>query len=347
MMQFDSGRRSALQALAVAAAAGGVPSLALAQSREIAVGWYPGLLGQNFRKGFLDTYPGASQVKVIESWDNPRFTQMQANRNQPNLHVAIFLDVLLPIVARSGLLVPLSEEKIPNLKEVDPRITLPADKFAVPATYGAWGIAYNARHVRQPITSWADLLRDDLKGHVSSPNITYNSSIYTLDALAALKGGSLRSPAAGLEAMHQIRRSGPGLWDQESIAVGWLKTGEIWATPYFSGNVLALMKDPDLPDIRFAVPSEGAYAVTMNITRVKNPSAGDAPEAFIDHMLGKQAQEEWARVGGGRPVNTRAAVPKEVADTVPTFDRLRRVDWDYYAENRTSIVDQWNQTVNR
>jgi hypothetical protein len=46
-------------------------------------------------------------------------------------------------------------------------------------------------------------------------------------------------------------------------------------------------------------------------------------------------------------VNARAAVPREVVDTVPTADKLRRVDWDYYAANRTAIVDQWNKVVNR
>ncbi len=346
-MNIDPNRRALLGAAAAASAAALAPSLALAQAQEIAVGWYPGLLGGNFRKGFLDTFADAGSVKVIESWDNPRFTQMQANRNQPNLHVAIFLDVLLPIVARSGLIGELSAAQIPNLVDVDPRVQSAAGKFAVPATYGSWGIAYNAKHVKKPVTSWADLLRDDLKGHVSSPNVTYNSSIYTLDALSALKGGSLKSPQAGLEAMHQIRRGGPGLWDQESIAVGWLKTGEIWATPYFSGNVLAMMKDPDLADLKFAIPSEGAYAVSLNITRVKNATGGATPEAFINHMLSVPAQETWARVGGGRPVNAKAAVPREVAETVPTANRLRRVDWDYYAANRTAVVDQWNKVVNR
>jgi hypothetical protein len=39
-------------------------------------------------------------------------------------------------------------------------------------------------------------------------------------------------------------------------------------------------------------------------------------------------------------------VPKEVAETVPTAERLKRVDWEYFAENRSAIVDLWNKTVN-
>lgn len=337
------------QLLGVAAAlpAGTLAPQAFAQDISINVGWYPGLLGSYFKRSFLDTYKNAKNVKLIESFDNPRFTQMQASRNSPLLHIGVFTDVLLPLIARSGLVAELDQTKIPNLSKVDSRVPLPVGRFAVPVTYGTWGIAYNAKKVKKPITSWSDLVRADLKGHVSSPNITYNSSVYTLDALASLKGGSLKSPDAGLELMHTIRTNGPGLWDQESIAVGWLKSEEIWVTPYFSGNVLAMMKDPDLADLKFCVPSEGGYALPMSATRVINPTGGSMPEDFINHMLSLEAQETWAKVGLARPVNATAHVPAEVAAVVPTSDRLRSVDWNYFAEARTGIVDHWNKVVNR
>jgi putative spermidine/putrescine transport system substrate-binding protein len=351
MKPEDLSRRRLLSAALATPALSALSALAqpawAQPSAQLTIGWYPGLLGVNFRRSFLDTYAAGKDARVVESFDNARFTQMQANRNQPNLHIGIFTDVLLPLITRSGLLAPIDEAQVPNLQQLDPRVPLPAGRFAVPVTYGTWGIAYNAKKLGKAITGWADLLRDDLKGHVSAPNVTYNSSIYTLDALARLQGGGLHAPDAGLQALHQIRRSGPGLWDQESIAVGWLKSGEIWATPYFSGNVLAMMRDPDLADLRFCVPAEGAYALPMSVTRVVNPSAGQQPEAFINHMLGVEAQEAWARIGNARPVNKNARVPDEVAAVVPTADKLRSLDRTYFAEQRTAIVDRWNKVVNR
>lgn len=340
-------RRRLLGAALATPLVASIPERVLAQTSALTIGWYPGLLGSNFRRSFLDTYTAGKDAKVVESFDNARFTQMQANRNQPNLHVGVFTDVLLPLIARSGLIAQMDESQIPNLKQIDPRIQLPVGRFALPVTYGTWGIAYNAKKVGKAITGWADLLREDLKGRVSAPNITYNSSLYTLDAMASLRGGSLRAPEAGLEALYQVRSRGPGLWDQESMAVGWLKSGEIWATPYFSGNVLAMMRDPDLADLRFCVPSEGGYALPMNVVRVVNPSAGNQPEAFINHMLGLEAQEAWARIGNARPVNKNAKVPDEVAALVPAADKLRKLDWAYFAENRSAIVDLWNKVVNR
>ena len=138
-----------------------LPSLpAWAQSPPLSIGWYPGLLGANFRRSFLDTYPAGKDAKVIEAFDNARFTQMQANPNRPTLHVGVFTDVLLPLIARSGLIATMDANAIPNLKHIDPHVKLPIDLQAVPATY-APGHRYNAKYVKKPITSWADLLRDD------------------------------------------------------------------------------------------------------------------------------------------------------------------------------------------
>ncbi|MBR0725511.1 extracellular solute-binding protein [Bradyrhizobium manausense] len=339
-------RRAALTSLASAAAMVGPLGRLQAQETKLSVSWYPGLLGANFRRSFLDTFADKDRVVVTESFDSPRFTQMQASRAKPNTDVAAFIDVLMPLVARSGLVSKLDAARIPNLANVDPAL-MTWDGFAVPAAYGSWGIVYNAKWVSKPIVSWGDLLRDDLKGHVTHPNVTYNSSIYSLDAFARLGNGDLRSPEAGMKSIRQIRLSGPGLWEQDSIAVGWLKTEEIWATPYFSGSVLALMQDKDVPDLRFVVPSEGAYAVPLNVAKVANAPNGALADGFIDHILGEAAQNAWTINGRTRPANRNVAVSAEIAASVPEIGKLRRIDWDYFSQNRAALVASWNDIVNR
>ena len=113
--------------LAMSAAFGGVSLTgfpAWAEANEIVLGWYPGLLGQNFKKGFLDGYSDEANVKIVEAFDNARFTQMQANRNKPSLHLGVFTDAMLPLVARSGLVRDLNIEAIPNLAELDVRLVI-------------------------------------------------------------------------------------------------------------------------------------------------------------------------------------------------------------------------------
>jgi len=332
--------------LAAILAALGVANVASAQQQLVMSG-FPGVIGTNIKKSFFETYDRASTIRYIESWDSARFTQMQANRAHPKEDVVTFTDLTMPLAAGAGLLDPLDPAKIPALADLDPTVRVPAD-MGVPFTYGCFGIAYNSKRVKTPITSWADILRDDLKGHVSAPNVTYTGAFNTLDGLSRTKGKSLKEPEAGMEMYKAIRTSGPGLWDQENVAVGWLKTGEIWATPYFSGNVLTLRSDPDLADLRFVVPKEGAYFASLGIAKVKNgPAGGDAADRLINHVLSVAQQERWATLGKTRPVNVNAKIPDDVAASCPTARNLNMVDIEYLNRNRSKIVDQWNQLVNR
>jgi len=342
-------RGSAVRLVAIAAAIGlgWGGSVASAQDKKpISVYWSAGQIGKNLKDAFAETYPDKAFLKIVEGGDNPRFTQMQANRSSPNFDLGTFIDVLLPLVIKSGLITKLDANNIPNLREVDPALR-GWDDFAVPYTYGTWGIVYNAEKVKKPITSWADLLRDDLKGYVTSPNITFNSSIYTLDGLARLGGGSLKNPEAGLEAMRKVRLSGPGLWDQESIAIGWLKTGEAVASAFYSGSALRLMQEKDTAHLRFVVPSEGGYLVPSNLVRIANspnPSGGDA---FLNYILSREAQARWPGLGRTRPANRYVDVPADVAAAVPVAEKLLRIDANYFVANRSAIVQKWNDVVNR
>jgi putative spermidine/putrescine transport system substrate-binding protein len=345
MIEQQFTRRDFLAATAAMLATLPLPAFSQGAGAIIA-NWYPGLLGVNLQKAFLENFPQRNLVQSVEMYDNPRFTQMQANRTKPTSDIAVFIDVLLPLVVRSGLLAKLDVKTTPNLDKIDAGLRV-WDDFAVPFAYGAWGICYSANRVQKPITSWKDLLRDDLKGRVTAPNITFNSSVYTLDAMARLSGGSLSQSEAGMRALRQIRTSGPGLWEQENVAVGWLKTGEVWATPYYSGSVLALRQDKDVPELRFVIPSDGAYMVPFNVARIANSPNPDGALRMVDHMLGAASQTVWANMGLGRGTNRDVAVPKDVADTVPPHGSLRKVDWQYFAQNRTAVVNSWNEIVNR
>jgi putative spermidine/putrescine transport system substrate-binding protein len=326
-------------------AAAAPPRLAAAQ--QLTVSGFPGVIGNNIKKSFVETYDRSSTVRYLESWDSARFTQMQANRAKPKEDVVTFTDLTLPLAGAAGLLEVLDDKAIPALREVDPYVRSQSN-VGVAFTYGCFGIAYNSKHVTRPITSWTDLLRSDLKGHVSAPNVTYTGAFNTLDALSRTKGKSLLAPEEGMAMYRAIRTSGPGLWDQESVAVGGLKTGEIWATPYFSGNVLAMMADPELKDLRFVVPSEGAYYVPLTVAKVKNgPAGGDGADRFINNMLVVANQEKAATLGKTRPVNVKAKVPDDVAASCPQADKLNRVDVEYLNKNREKIVNQWNEIVNR
>ena len=331
--------------------ASGPALLALASNRatfaadeQLVATWSAGASGATFKKSFVDTFKEAS-VRIIGQYDGPRLTQMQANRSSPTTDIAVFTNVTTPLVMRSGLISPLDVHKIPNLAKVDPKVAF-ANKLGAPVTYGCWGILYNADRVKTPIKSWGDLLRADLKGHVSTPNVTYSSSLCTLDALAALKGGSVKTPERGLEMIRQIRLSGPGLWDHDNIAFGWIKTGELWATPCNSAQLQRLLRDPDIPQLKFVTPKEGGYYLGFNVVKVAHGPHPDLADRFINHMLDAQWQAGLTKFGNTRPTNIDVAVPPAVAKLVPPAAELHDLDWDYLAKNRKQLTDAWDRIVN-
>ena len=321
-------------------------AMTLASAETLTLSGFPGTIGANIHKAFLDTYKG-DEIKYIESWDSARFTTMQAHRNRPKLDVVTFTDLTLPLAAKAGLLEPLDPKVVTELADVDPAVKAEQD-MGVTFGYGCQGILYNSKYVKEPITSWGDLLRDDLKGHVSAPSINYSMVFNAIAALAELKGGSLKDPKEGLDLYRQIRLSGPGLWDTENQAIGWLKTGEVWVTPYHSGNALTLIaSDPDLKDLRFVPTKEGAFFAPLMIAAVKNgPAGGDAAGKFINHTLSVASQEAFAQLNKVRPANNKAHVPEDAAKACPTASELRQVDVDYLNQNRSKIVDEFNLKVN-
>jgi hypothetical protein len=49
--------------------------------------------------------------------------------------------------------------------------------------------------------------------------------------------------------------------------------------------------------------------------------------------------------GKTRPSNRTIEVPESIARSVPEIGKLKRTDWTYFARNRKTIVDQWNEIV--
>lgn len=337
---------AAVAALSVVAFGQATTNYAHAQKQSLEISWSGGNIGRNLKKVFVDPYDKNVDIKVVNSFDSRRFTLLNANRAKPTIDLGTFIDVMFPIVERSNLLEKMSTSEIPNLKDIYPQLV---KKSGLGAAYmfGAWGIVYNADAVKKPITSWADLVREDLKGRVTSPAITYLSAVFVLDAMARLNGGDLKSYEKGLEMMRKIRLNGPGFWRNDSIAIGWIKTGEVWATPFYSGNMISLQGRKDMPKLRFVVPKEGAYMVASNVVKVKNGPNPKVADKFINTMLSVEAQERWAKIGGSRPANRKAKVPKAVLESVPNPEKLLVIDSEFFVKNRQAIIDRWNAVVNR
>jgi len=113
-------------------------------------------------------------ITVVETYfeDNEALlTKLKAGAR--GYDVAVPSDYMVTILAKSGLLVPLHMDLIPNFANVMPRFQKPAydtwpdgKKYSVPYDWGTTGIGVRIDVISDPITKWADLWNPAYKGKI-------------------------------------------------------------------------------------------------------------------------------------------------------------------------------------
>lgn len=313
--------------------------------QSITVGWYGGPIGKAFKQVVVAPFEKKTniQVKVETAFDDARLTKLHA---QPgSLDVAFFTDPVMPQVRSAGIADELDASDIPNLSDVYPNLKS-KDSFAW--TFGVWGLAYNADKVKPAPKSWSDLLDPRLKGHVTEPDITYNSSILSLVAFARLGGGDLGNLAPGFQRMKRLRGLSPFFWASSSQMLQQLQSGSIWVTPYASGGTYEAAKAAGAPPIKFATPEEGGYLVKFN-TVIPKDSRNKTPAAkFANFMLTPKVQAKWAQKIYYAPANSKTELPSDVKDMIVSgseVTQLQDINWQKFAAMRDTVVKKWQSQI--
>lgn len=158
----------------MAAAAAGVgmtvgyaPRRAAASTTINYMGWqgYDEAVGMN---GFLEANDLVMQTTYMESQEQ-LITKMQTG-GRGNLDIGTPVDAYISFNARAGLLAPLDLSLIPNMERVFPEfrnlemLTVDGKTYAVPFTWGALPLMYNADVIKEPPTSWWELFNSAYKG---------------------------------------------------------------------------------------------------------------------------------------------------------------------------------------
>ena len=222
--------------------------------------------------------------------------------------------------AKRGWIVPLGEEKVPNLAQVDARWKTAwpeTEQYAVPYLWGTLGIIYRSDLIKDDITSWKQFYnpKEAWRGKIMLVDI------HRLGIGMALKslGYSLNSedPAQVDEAIELVKRQKPYVQ-----TYGYLKTdadsgivsGETWMGQTWNGDALLLQKRN--PAIRYVVPKEGGeiwmdYMVVSAFSEHKQ-LACDFVNYLIEASNSARAAEELEFASPNK--EARKLLPKELLD---------------------------------
>jgi spermidine/putrescine transport system substrate-binding protein len=212
--------------------------------------------------------------------------------------------------------------------------------YAIPWAWGSTAIAYNPNEIEKP-TSMKALFDPANAGKIAFRD-DYNDAVMA----AAIVTGQDPNDPSDLSAIKKA------LIDQKKLNRNYWETGDEFSKMFAGGQIniglmwsgqAAWMKLEGEP-IAFTVPLDGAIGWVDTWGIAAGTYYEDLAYAFIDWMISKDFQYDWAVNGGPAPVNQEAA---EAID--PAYAESAGMDESslnrlYFMEYRSDEVKlEWNE----
>ncbi len=287
-------------------------SLAAQQTLTVSTwGFNMDLLDKNLTRPFEQK----NNVKIVYETGNnaDRLTKLAARKANPVVDVVHFAGNFTLRAIQQDLLAPYDPAKIPSLTDLYDWAKDPlGNRYGIGYAVSAYGLFYRTDKVKEPVTSWADLWRPDLKGYVTLPDISTTNGPATVFMLARASGGGIDNTEPMWQRLKGLSGSLVTTYRNASEMLTLVKQGEAWvgAYPSFSWGSLLDTKVP----LKAVIPTEGLTGFQSIVSVVKGTKNGDLAHKYIDWILSEPLQRAQALDLVDSPTNRRVVVP---ADTAP------------------------------
>jgi spermidine/putrescine transport system substrate-binding protein len=359
-------RRELLKFMGIAAAAAGLAGgpfgmvrRALA-SDSITVHSWGGSTSEALRKYAFDPFTKATGIEVVDA----AFTGMDAFLTQVKAsyppggefniaHLSAVYDYAR--YTELGFGVVLEEDKIPNLKNVLPKMTATLRAIsngtlsAVPYDYGQTGIAYNTEQISKEKAEklGAALLWDkDLKGKLGSWEGDFRTNMWYAALYTGQSPNDIQDLNAVWDALKEQRELIKKYWASGSELMSLLANGDIYATVAWSGRVAALQEQGH--PIGYLAPKD-TYS-WMEYMYVLKGTDLEVAQKLLNFMLEPEAAIAVAE-GQNYPPSldpTKVPMPDSIRK-LPAFDPTGKLDGYLFAEPKywNSHQVEWTEKWDR
>lgn len=220
-------------------------------------------------------------------------------RDKPGRYdLVIPSDYAVEELIEQNALLPLDLGKVPNYDNIDTAFLNPYfdpggstsgrrpamrnEKFSLPYLWGTTGVLYDPAKVSQPITSWEDLWRPELAGHIVVLDDAREMMGVALLVLGYDKNET--SPARLAEARDKLKELAPGIlaFDAETPQ-DYLLSEQAWVGVMYSGN--AALAQRQNPGLIYVLPEEGAGIWFDNMAILADAPHADAALVFMNYVL--------------------------------------------------------------
>jgi putative spermidine/putrescine transport system substrate-binding protein len=316
--------------------------------REDVLAYIAPKLKQTMNVDIVAEEMGSAQMlqRVTAQGANPRVTLME-------MDTAVAADTC----ANQKICAAIDLAKIPNAANLadwgisrDER----GQVYAINVEATAIGLIYNeqefAKRSLKPPTSWTDLARADLKGHVTITSPASTWGLMELVMFARLKGGgeSNIDPGFAMVAALQPNLLQVHTWSSE--AANLFQLGGAWIGA--SGATLAASLRAKGVPVRWVAPAEGAPLSSAGLEIVANSPCQDVAHAFISAFT--SAEFGVIRMKNAGALSPAKGVWQEASpelqanmDVQPAdFGRYVTLDWTVINKQRAAWVSRWQRDMN-
>jgi putative spermidine/putrescine transport system substrate-binding protein len=219
--------------------------------------------------------------------------------------------------------------------------------YGVITNFGQYGIAYNPKLVTPPPTSWFDMFKPQYKGKVTTAQFD-DANVELLVLFAKLNGGSEDNIDPGFKKMAELSRNIDVFYSQHPQLLDLFRSEDIVMARWLRGRVTwANSKGVDL---KFAVPKEGALGLVSTVHVVKGRPNKVLALKFVNYLLGKECEIEYARALGYTPSRADLDLHSlniDVPYGAQVINTLRIADWRKITPKLGEWKERWDKEIAR
>lgn len=339
-------RRTILAGAAAGLGLIGMPHIARAQSKgRIVVGTWGGdyarLLNKNVEQPIL--IKDGWEVVQDQAGDPQRRSKMLAEQRLPrgttDLQALSALNMFQ--MHDAGTVLPIDYSKLKNTPNLLPSMKYP---YGIGHIYSGKVGVYNPKMITPAPKSYKDVFDPKHGNKLGIIDIQYQ---YTIVCAALAAGGSISNLEPGKKLLLECKKAGMRIYPTNEAFAQGLKSEEFGLGVMWKARVVQWQNAGISVDS--VAPTEGTLAYVSGFVIPKNAPNKDGAYAYLDAMLAKSAQDNFAIDMGYNPTVTNAVVAPDlnlrIGFTPEEIKKLVDLDYDYMNKNDVALKDWWDKEL--
>jgi len=314
-----------------------------AQGGRVVVGTWGGdyarLLAKNIEDPILK--PKGFEVAQDQAGDSQRRTKLLAEKRLPRgttdiqgLSAAQMFEM-----NEAGVAEPMDYSKLPNAKNLIPAMKYP---FGVGHIYSGKVAVYNPKVIPAAPKSFKDAFDPKHGNKMGIIDIQYQ---FVMVAAALAAGGKVNDLEPGKAILMEAKKGGARIYPTNEAFAQALKNEEIGIGIMWKARVVQWQNAGI--SVQAVAPAEGVPMYVSGFMIPKNAPNKEGGYAYMNAMLEKSAQENFAIDMGYNPTVTTATVAPDLKQrigfTAEEEQRLVDLDYAYLAKNDSAMKEWWDK----